>query len=164
MVATDHGPRAPRVPASVFTISVVLGLCSAVYGRPAQQPTASTPSPAIVFRDIATAAGLNVTHINGASPDKYFAEIMGSGGLFFDFDDDGWIDIFIVDGGSIADPKVAARARHRLYRNRHNGTFEDVTSQSGIRHRAYGMGTCAGDYDNEGAVDLYITNYGSNAL
>jgi len=164
MVATDHGPRAPRVPASVFTISVVLGLCSAVYGRPAQQPTASTPSPAIVFRDIATAAGLNVTHINGASPDKYFAEIMGSCGLFFDFDDDGWIDIFIVDGGSIADPKVAARARHRLYRNRHNGTFEDVTSQSGIRHRAYGMGTCAGDYDNDGAVDLYITNYGANAL
>jgi len=117
-----------------------------------------------VFRDVAATAGVNVTHVNGASPEKYFAEIMGSGGLFFDFDDDGWIDIFIVDGGSIADAKVAATARHRLYRNRHNGTFEDVTSQSGIRHREYGMGACAGDYDNDGAVDLYITNYGPNVL
>ena len=58
-----------------------------------------------MFRDIAAAAGVGVTHVNGASPDKYFAEIMGSGGLFFDFDDDGWLDIFIVDGGSVADPK-----------------------------------------------------------
>jgi hypothetical protein len=118
----------------------------------------------VVFRDIAAAAGVTATHVNGASPEKYFAEIMGSGGLFFDFDDDGWIDIFLVDGGSIADPKVASTARHRLYRNRGNGTFEDVTSTSGIRHRDYGMGACAGDYDNDGASDLYITNYGPNAL
>jgi len=112
----------------------------------------------VSFRDIAAAAGVNVTHVNGASAEKYFAEIMGSGGLFFDFDDDGW------DGGSIADPKVAASARHRLFRNRHNGTFEDVTALSGIRHHEYGMGACAGDYDNDGAVDLYVTNYGPNTL
>jgi hypothetical protein len=118
----------------------------------------------VVFKDIAAAAGLSVTHVNGASPDKYFAEIMGSGGLFFDFDDDGWIDIFLVDGGSVADPKVAATARHRLFRNRRNGTFEDVTAISGIRHREYGVGACAGDYDNDGAVDLYVTNYGPNTL
>ena len=118
----------------------------------------------VSFRDIAAAAGVNVTHVNGASAEKYFAEIMGSGGLFFDFDDDGWVDIFIVDGGSIADPKVAASARHRLFRNRHNGTFEDVTALSGIRHHEYGMGACAGDYDNDGAVDLYVTNYGPNTL
>ena len=98
------------------------------------------------------------------APRKYFAEIMGSGGLFFDFDDDGWIDIFLVDGGSVADPKVAASARHRLFRNRRNQTFENITAQSGIRHREYGMGACAGDYDNDGAVDLYVTNYGPNAL
>jgi len=125
---------------------------------------ADVASADVVFRDIAATAGVNVTHVNGASPDKYFAEIMGSGGLFFDFDDDGWLDIFIVDGGSIADPKVAMTAKHRLYRNRGNGTFEDVTAQSGIRHHEYGMGACAGDYDNDGAVDLYVTNYGPNAL
>src|SRR5688572_3635363 len=125
-----------------------------------QQPTAAE----VTFRDIAAAAGVSVTHVNGASPDKYFAEIMGSGGLFFDFDDDGWLDIFLVDGGSIAEPRVAATARHRLYRNRRTGTFEDVSAQSGIRHRGYGMGACAGDYDNDGAVDLYVTNYGPNTL
>jgi enediyne biosynthesis protein E4 len=150
---------------SAFPIGVVVALCLAVSGLPAarQQP-APTASAEVVFRDIAAAAGVGVTHVNGASPDKYFAEIMGSGGLFFDFDDDGWIDIFLVDGGSVADPKVAATARHRLYRNRRNQTFENVTAQSGIRHREYGMGACAGDYDNDGAVDLYVTNYGPNAL
>jgi hypothetical protein len=69
-----------------------------------------------------------------------------------------------VDGGSYADPAVAQRARHRLFRNRGNGTFEDVTAASGIRHHEYGMGACAGDYDNDGLIDLYVTNVGPNAL
>jgi enediyne biosynthesis protein E4 len=89
---------------------------------------------------------------------------MGSGGLFFDYDGDGWIDIFLVDGGSVADATLDRRAHHRLYHNRGNGTFEDVTERSGIQHRAYGMGACAGDYDGDGRPDLYITNYGPNAL
>jgi hypothetical protein len=142
------------------SIGVVVALFLVAELPARQQPVSSD----VVFRDIADAAGLAVRHVNGASPDKYFAEIMGSGGLFFDFDDDGWLDIFLVDGGSIADPKVAAGARHRLFRNRADGTFEDVSAQSGIRHREYGMGACAGDYDNDGAVDLYVTNYGPNAL
>jgi enediyne biosynthesis protein E4 len=163
MVASDHGPRRRLVPQ--FPIAVAIALCVAASGLPAarQQP-AATPSTQVVFRDIAATAGLGVTHVNGASPDKYFAEIMGSGGLFFDFDNDGWTDVFLVDGGSVADPRVAATARHRLFRNRRNSTFEDVTAASGIRHRDYGMGACAGDYDNDGAVDLYITNYGANLL
>src|SRR5206468_7140834 len=99
-----------------------------------------------------------------ASDHKFFPEIMGSGGLFLDFDNDGWLDVFLVDGGSIADPAVATRAQHRLYQNRGNGTFDDVTIASGIRHREYGMGACAGDIDNDGLIDLYITNVGSNVL
>jgi hypothetical protein len=117
-----------------------------------------------MFRDVAVSAGLDFTHLSGASDQKFLPEILGSGGLFFDFDDDGWLDIFLVDGGSFADPTVAQRARHRLFRNRGNGTFEDVTAASGIRHREYGMGACAGDYDNDGRVDLYITGVGRNAL
>jgi hypothetical protein len=153
------------VSVSGFSIAILLVLCLAVSAFPdARQQTIPATSADVVFRNIAAAAGIGVTHVNGASPDKYFAEIMGSGGLFFDFDDDGWIDVFIVDGGSIADPRVAATAKHRLFRNRGNGTFEDVTTQSGIRHREYGMGACAGDYDNDGAVDLYVTNYGPNVL
>ena len=118
----------------------------------------------VVFRDVSRTSGVQFTHVNGASPEKRFAEIMGSGGLFFDFDNDGWIDIFLVDGGSKADPQVARTARHRLFRNRGNGSFDDVTAASGIQHRAYGMGACAGDYDNDGLTDLYVTNDGPNVL
>jgi enediyne biosynthesis protein E4 len=119
---------------------------------------------AIRFTDATREAGIEFGHINGASPDKHLAETIGSGGLFFDYDSDGWIDIFLVDGGSIADAAIARQARHRLYRNRGNGTFQDVTGQSGIQHREYGMGACAGDYDNDGRVDLYVTNVGPNTL
>jgi hypothetical protein len=136
--------------------------CAAVAALPHQ----GQPVPAVLpmFRDVAVSAGLDVTHVSGASDEKFLPEILGSGGLFFDFDDDGWLDIFLVDGGSFADPTVAQRARHRLFRNRGNGTFEDVTAASGIRHREYGMGACAGDYDNDGLIDLYVTNVGPNVL
>jgi hypothetical protein len=116
-------------------------------------------------------AGIEFRHTNGASQDKYLAETMGSGGLFFDYDDDGWIDVLLVDGGSLADPAAAGRAGHRLYRNM-RGSFTDVTAASGIRHRPstslgtgeYGMGACAGDVDADGRIDVYLTNYGPNAL
>jgi hypothetical protein len=117
-----------------------------------------------LFTDITREAGIDFTNINGASADKHLVETMGSGGLFFDYDNDGYPDIFLVDGGSLADPTAAAKARHRLYHNLHNGTFADVTESSGIRHREYGMGACAADYDNDGYVDLYVTNYGANTL
>ncbi|HET9832743.1 MAG TPA: CRTAC1 family protein [Vicinamibacterales bacterium] len=116
------------------------------------------------FVDIARQAGVIFHHTNGASADKHLVETMGSGGLFFDYDSDGWPDIFIVDGGSIADPAANQRARHRLFHNRGNGTFEDVTDRSGIRHRQYGMGACSGDFDGDGRPDLYVTGYGANRL
>ena len=117
-----------------------------------------------VFQNIATAAGVAVRHANGASADKYLAETMGSGAVFFDADADGWIDLFLVDGGSVADAAVMARAQHRLFRNQRNGTFLDVTARSRIRATEYGMGACAGDVDNDGRVDLYVTSYGTNSL
>jgi enediyne biosynthesis protein E4 len=124
---------------------------------------AAAPKP-VAFENIAAAAGVTFTHINGASADKYLVETMGSGALFFDYDNDGWIDLFLVDGGSIADNAVSGRARHRLFRNAGKGVFKDATESSGIRHQEYGMGACAGDVDNDGRIDLYITNYGPNVL
>jgi hypothetical protein len=134
-------------------------------GAPAaRQRPDSAPGPRTSFRDVARSAGLDFVHVNGASEQRWLPEILGSGGLFFDFDNDGWLDVFLVDGGSVADATVARRARHRLYRNRGNGTFQDVTAGSGIGHRDYGMGACAGDYDNDGLTDLYVTSVGANQL
>ena len=128
------------------------------------QSAATVTRRPIAFENVAAAVGISFANINGASPDKYLVETMGSGGVLFDYDNDGMTDLFLVDGGSIADANVNERARHRLYRNIGKGAFKDMTETSGIRHREYGMGACAGDVDNDGRVDLYITNYGPNEL
>ena len=160
MLVSDVVPvLRPFAAACVAAAVLAVGLGAA----PPQQARPAAPAPP-TFRDVAGQAGLDFTNINGASDEKFFPEIIGSGGLFLDFDNDGWIDVFLVDGGSYADPAVAKRARHRLFRNRHNGTFEDVTAASNIGHRGFGMGACAGDIDNDGLIDLYITNVGPNAL
>jgi enediyne biosynthesis protein E4 len=129
----------------------------------AQTATRPADAPAW-FVNAAASAGVAFRHTNGASPDRHLHEIMSGGGLFLDYDNDGWLDIFLVDGGSLTDSAVAAGARHRLFRNRGNGTFEDATARSGISHRSYGMGACAADYDNDGFTDLYVTAVGVNAL
>lgn len=121
-------------------------------------------SRGVQFENVAAASGVDFTHVNGSSPERHLYEIMSGGGLFFDYDADGWLDIFLVDGGSLTSAATAKTARHRLYRNRGNGTFADVTAASGIVHREYGMGTCSADYDNDGWMDLYITNVGPNVL
>jgi hypothetical protein len=133
---------------------------------PARQrgPAARPADSPVRFESVASSAGLDFHHVNGASAERHLPEIMSGGGLFFDYDHDGWVDIFLVDGGSLVDPAVEGRARHRLYRNRGNGTFEDVSARSGIVHGQYGMGACAADYDNDGSVDLYVTNVGPNVL
>ncbi len=118
----------------------------------------------IIFEEGTEAAGLRFEHLNGATPDKYMPETMSGGGLFFDFDNDGWLDIFLVNSGSLVDAEVAARAHPALYRNNANGTFREVTAGSGLEHRGYDMGACAADYDNDGWVDLYVTSVAANVL
>jgi hypothetical protein len=151
----------PFVAAALAAVIVASG--GVVKGQRHNAPEGGAGA-AVRYTDVSREAGVDFRHINGASPDKHLVETIGSGGLFFDYDNDGWIDIFLVDGGSVADPGVAGQARHRLLRNRGNGTFEDATERSGIRHGAYGMGACAGDYDNDGWVDLYVTSVGPNVL
>jgi len=125
---------------------VLVALCLAAMVRVAsgQRGTNTAPSPDAPpqFTNVAAEAGIGVRHVNGGTPDRHLLEIMGSGGLFFDYDGDGWVDLFLVDGGSLVDPKVDATARDRLYKNRGDGTFQDVSASSGITHSAYGMGAC----------------------
>jgi hypothetical protein len=137
-----------------------------VAGQRSAAPT-GTPgatAPFAAFSDVTRPAGIDFTNVNGASPEKHLVETMGSGGLLIDYDNDGWLDVLLVDGGTPAGRAAARTARHRLYRSRHDGTFEDVTQASGIRHRDYGMGACAGDVNSDGWVDVYITGFGSNML
>ena len=117
--------------ACLAVAALVQGAVSAAPGLPerlsAVPPSQRSPGTAVrlpMFRDVARAAGLDFVHVNGASENRFLPEIMGPGGLFFDVDNDGWLDVFLVDGGSVADATVASRARHRVYRNRRNGTFD----------------------------------------
>jgi enediyne biosynthesis protein E4 len=140
--------------------SLTLPLLAAVSVLAVDGPPASDVS----FTDVTASANVAFANVNGTSADKHLPETMGTGAVFADFDADGWVDIFLVDGGSMADPQVARRAQHRLLRNKRNGTFEDVTAASGIRHAGYGMGACAGDVDNDGHIDLYVTGVAANTL
>jgi hypothetical protein len=118
----------------------------------------------VQFVNVAASSGIDFTHVNGASTDRHLYEIMSGGGLFFDYDNDGWLDVFLVDGGSLTSPAIDKTARHRLYRNRGNGTFQDVSASSGITRSGYGMGACAADVNDDGWIDLYVTSIGMNAL
>jgi predicted nucleotidyltransferase len=124
----------------------------------AQRPVVPT------FIDVATRAGIVFRQENGASPEKHLPETMGGGGIFFDYDNDGWLDIFLVNGGSFVDEGVARKATHRLYHNNGNGSFTDQTAASGIRTSGFGMGACSADYDRDGRMDLYVTSMGPSRL
>ena len=123
----------------------------------------AAPAPRLTFTDITQRAGIRFVHDNGAFGKKYLPETIGSGVVFFDADGDGWPDLFFVD--SMAWPgHPAARSVSTLYHNNHDGTFTDVTRRSGLAVPMYGIGAAAADYDNDGAVDLYVTALGANHL
>jgi hypothetical protein len=142
----------------------------ALFGPRTSTSTASQP---LFFTDVTAASGIRFRHENSPTTQKYLIETMGGGVALFDYDGDGWLDIFFTNGAALQDPmpqgarprKDLARFANRLYRNLHDGTFRDVTSEAGLdRAEGYGMGVATGDYDNDGLVDLYVTNYGANIL
>jgi hypothetical protein len=114
------------------------------------------------FEDIRTRAGIEFVHRSGHDTRYYLPEIMGGGAALFDMDNDGLLDLYLVQSGNLLDPM--AGGGNRLYHNRGDGTFEDVTDSSHAGVRGYGMGVAAGDFDNDGYTDLYVTNFGRNVL
>jgi len=145
-------------------ISLALLLPFSFFFRAAQLPR-SNPKPFAHFTDIAKKAGLtDAVVFGGVDTKKYIIETTGTGVAIFDYDNDGWPDIFIVNGTNLgALPSSKAPTNH-LYHNNHDGTFTDVTLKAGLSHTGWGQGVCVGDYDNDGWEDLYVTYYGKNVL
>jgi enediyne biosynthesis protein E4 len=142
--------------------AVVL-LLAMVLGR-----AADAPGP--VFRDVTEESKIRFEHCLGDDEINTIVEATGSGCAFLDYDGDGWIDIYAVNGRyleGINDPESTfkgAKPGNRLFRNKGDGTFEDVTAKAGVADGGYGMGVSVGDYDNDGRPDIYVTNYSGNSL
>jgi len=124
------------------------------------------------FVDVTSSSHVNFRHIASHTSKKYLLETMGSGVALFDFDNDGLLDIFLINGAPLSDPtpvgsvprKTGPEYWNRLYHQKPDGTFEDVTQKAGLQGTGYGMGVAVGDYDNDGYEDLYVTAYGGNKL
>lgn len=127
--------------------------------------SAQTPATPVTFSEIpAQNSGITWTHDNARSPERYLPETVGAGGAFFDYDNDGWMDIYLVNSGPADFFAPKQQLKNALYRNNHDGTFTDVTDKAGVAGGWFGMGAAAGDYDADGWMDLYVTTYGKNFL
>lgn len=129
-------------------------------GHPAPEDPQAKP---VQFVDVTDEAGLKFKHVSGAFGQKYLPETMGSGCAFLDADGDGWQDILLVNS-TIWPGQKGQRGYPALYHNNRDGTFTDVTKQAGLMVELYGMGVAAGDYDNDGKADIYITALGQDRL
>src|SRR5207245_9605150 len=144
-------------------------LCSVCAVLIAARPHAAADP---IFVESAAATGLTFTHVNGAAGNYYLPEIMGAGVALLDYDNDGDLDVFLVQGGAIGAPAAPGASACRLFRNdltvsadgRRTLRFTDATTEAGISVRGYGMGVAVGDYDNDGYQALFVTWFGSVIL
>jgi hypothetical protein len=125
----------------------------------------ASPAPSYAFEEIGPEkSGIKWVHTAGKSPEKFLPETSGAGCAFFDYDNDGWMDIYLVNSGKCDFYDPPHPLRNALYRNNRDGTFTDVTEKAGVAGGGYGMGVAAGDYDGDGLADLYVTQYGRSIL
>src|SRR5580704_13093419 len=154
--------------ALVLTLENVFALAAsasrrALFGHASQttSPVPSVPATSnlgVSFVNVARESGLNVkTIFGGEHKNKYLLETTGCGVAFYDYDNDGWLDIFLVNGSRLDGfPSGQAPTSH-LFKNNRDGTFTDVTAKAGVARAGWGQGVCIGDYDNDGFEDLFVT-------
>jgi hypothetical protein len=157
---------------SFLRLPFFVGLCASLCMQSVSVPNASggksesaNAKPVVHFTDVGQKAGLTTPVIfGGEKTKKYIIETTGTGVAIFDYDNDGWPDIFLVNGTTLETLATSKAPTSHLYHNNHDGTFTDVTEKAGLTHTGWGQGVCVGDYDNDGFEDLYVTYYGKNVL
>ncbi|MBL9134836.1 MAG: CRTAC1 family protein [Verrucomicrobiales bacterium] len=157
LVGCEPSPRAPTASST-----------------PSPSATTHLPTPVIApgpndgFKDVTSEAGLRFVHQLCDDHLSNIIESNGAGGAIFDYDNDGWMDVYLVNSGPLEGvtkhPPGTRREPNRLFRNRHDGTFEDVTEKAGVAGSGYGTAAATADYDNDGDTDLYVVNVGRNLL
>ena len=135
-------------------------------GQPLRASAASQVAASVTFTDVAAEAGLaGATNVSGnANEKRYLLEEMGGGVAFFDYDHDGWLDIFLVNGTRFEGFPPGKESTSYLFHNNRDGTFTDVTRGAGLTHSGWGQGCCVGDYNNDGFDDLFVSYWGKNVL
>ena len=154
--------RASGLAMSVFWRTPILARTLLPQIRPRESPDATGN---VLFEQVRpSASGITWAHVNGRSPGYFLPETTGAGCAFLDYDNDGWMDLYLVNSGrcDFFDPKPPLR--NALYRNNRDGTFTDVTEKAGVSGGGYGMGAAVGDYNGDGFPDLYVTQYGRSIL
>src|SRR5213082_2582082 len=157
---------------SFVRLACLLGPCAWLFLHAAAPPSAvpvdsrnANAKLVAHFTDTAQKAGLTTPVIFGGENRKeYIIETTGTGVAIFDYDNDGWPDIFVVNGTTLEQLPSGKSPTNHLYHNNHDGTFTDVSAKAGLTHTGWGQGVCVGDYDNDGWEDLYVTYYGKNVL
>jgi len=158
----------PRVLQQILIPAALLVGASVLFCAVPQKPATHSPSRArsaahtaatapVSFSDVTRQSGIDFHLTCGSREKRYVMETMCGGVAVFDFDNDGWMDIYLVNGSTLEDLRAGKCHPGKLYRNQHDGTFLDVTAKSGISHCGWGFGAAVGDYDNDGWDDLYIT-------
>jgi len=163
----------------VLSLENLLAMVRPASGKPRQSSGSQAPHSAaapksvsappngldVNFVNVARESGLNVkTIFGGEHKNKYLLETTGCGVAFYDYDNDGWLDIFLVNGSRLEGFPAGQAPSSHLFKNNRDGTFTDVTAQAGLLHSGWGQGVCIGDYDNDGYEDLFVTYFGKNVL
>jgi enediyne biosynthesis protein E4 len=161
------------LPRSTFLYAIAFAILSiSMIAQSNLPPTARVPSPSswaapgVRYTDATKDGGLSGFHFTSGTPAKdYILEAPGAGSAFIDYDNDGWLDIYLPNGSTLDALRGRGKAPSAaLYRNNHDGKFSDVTAKAGVANERWGQGVCSGDFDNDGWEDLYVTNFGKNRL